>query len=145
MYSTILLCYDGSAEGRMALDEGARLAQATGAGICLLAVVETSSGSLFGQVADAHALELQRDDIRDILEQGRKTLAPLVPSVEARLEFGDPVATITRIAAETGAGLVVVGHHQQGALTRWLTRSVAMGLADTLECSLLLAGHTAAG
>ena len=37
MYTKILLCYDGSREGRLALREGARLAQITGADVILLA------------------------------------------------------------------------------------------------------------
>lgn len=139
MYSVILLCYDGSKEGRLALREGAGLAKALGAAVRLLAVVETSSGSLFGQVADAHALDLQRDDISQILDEGRQKLVDYGLAVETQLEFGDPVATITQVAEDCGADLVVVGHHQQGAFTRWLTRSVAVGLADLLPCSLLLA------
>ena len=58
---------------------------------------------------------------------------------EVRLEFGDPAAKITRVAAESGADLVVVGHHQQGIWTRWMSRSVAADLGDALGCSLLLA------
>lgn len=56
MYSRILLCYDGSREGRLALREGARLAQITGAAVTLLAVVETASGNVYAIGADAVAL-----------------------------------------------------------------------------------------
>jgi nucleotide-binding universal stress UspA family protein len=55
------------------------------------------------------------------------------------MDFGDPVAKIKGAAAETGADLVVVGHHRQGVWTRWLNRSVAAELSDALGCSLLLA------
>ena len=46
------------------------------------------------------------------------------------------VGKITSVAAETGADLVVVGHHRQGVWTRWLNRSVAAELSDALGCSL---------
>ncbi|WP_371328644.1 universal stress protein [Shinella sp. HZN7] len=59
MYTNILLCYDGSREGRLALREGARLAQITGAGVTLLAVVETVSGNALAQAADASVLSYQ--------------------------------------------------------------------------------------
>ena len=43
MYKKVLLAYDGSIEGRLALREGAKLAQFCGAEVFLLAVVETAS------------------------------------------------------------------------------------------------------
>lgn len=139
MYSTILLCYDGSREGRLALREGARLAQITGASVCLLAVVETVSGGGFAQGADAVARDRQEHDFEAILNEGHQRLSAMGLSPEVRLEHGDPVDCITRIAAAMAADLVVVGHHRQSFWTRWLTRSVAADLADMLKCSLLLA------
>lgn len=139
MYARILLCYDGSREGRLALREGARLAQVAGAAVILLAVVETASGSALAQGADVGALGQQQADFEAILEEGRQRLLRMGLSPEVRMAFGDPVASIARTAAETGADLVVVGHHRQGFLTRWLGRSVATELGDRLQCSLLLA------
>ncbi len=139
MYSTMLLCYDGSREGRLALREGARLAQITGASVCLLAVVETVSGGGFAQGADAVARDRQEHDFEAILSEGHQRLSAMGLSPEVRLEHGDPVECITRIAAVLAADLVVVGHHRQSFWTRWLTRSVAADLADRLKCSLLLA------
>ncbi|PHR20632.1 MAG: universal stress protein UspA [Hoeflea sp.] len=139
MYAKILLCFDGSREGRLALREGARLAQITGAGVILLAVVETRAGNALAQGADAGALAHQQADFQNILDEGHQRLSAMGLEPEARLEFGDPVAKITSVATETGADLVVVGHHQQGIWTRWISRSVAAGLGDALGCSLLLA------
>lgn len=61
----------------------------------------------------------------------------LVP--EARLEKEQPVERITSIAQEVSAELVVVGHHLEGALARWLNGSATTSLSDTLSCSLLAA------
>lgn len=139
MYANILLCYDGSREGRLALREGARLAQITGAGVILLAVVETGAGSAWAQGADAGALAHQQIDFKKILDEGHQRLSAMGLAPEVRMEFGDPVAKISQVATETAADLVVVGHHRQGLWTRWMSRSVAAGLSDALGCSLLLA------
>jgi nucleotide-binding universal stress UspA family protein len=139
MYAKIMLCYDGSREGRLALREGARLAQMTGAGVILLAVVETVAGNALAQGADPRAFADQEADFQAILDEGYQRLSAMGLSPEVRMEFGEPVAKITQVAAETGADLVVVGHHQQGFWTRWISRSVAAGLSDALGCSLLLA------
>jgi nucleotide-binding universal stress UspA family protein len=139
VYSRILLCYDGSREGRLALREGARLAQITGAAVTLLAVVETASGNVYAIGADAVALGQQKADLDAILEEGRQRLTGMGLSPQVRIEFGDPVATITRVSVETEADLVVVGHHRHGFWTRWLSRSIAAELSDSLGCSLLLA------
>ena len=142
MYAKILLCYDGSREGRLALREGARLAQITGANVTLLAVVETSSGNTYAIGADAIALGQLQRDLQEILEEGRKRLTEMGLSPQVQLAFGDPVVTITRVSVETEADLVVVGHHQHGFWTRWLSRSIAAELGDSLGCSLLLAQKT---
>ncbi|QIK41543.1 universal stress protein [Pontivivens nitratireducens] len=139
MYKKILLCFDGSREGRLALREGARLAQITGAAVILLAVVETGAGSALAHAADVGALAQQQTDFKEILDEGYRRLSGMGLSPEVHMEFGDPVAKITQVANAIGADLVVIGHHQQGFWTRWMSRSVAAGLGDTLGCSLLLA------
>lgn len=139
MYANILLCYDGSREGRLALREGARLAQITGAKVILLAVVETAAGNALAQGADVGALAQQQADFRAILDEGNQRLSAMGLAPEIRMVFGEPVARITQVATETGADLVVVGHHRQGFWSRWMSRSVAAGLGDALGCSLLLA------
>ncbi|WP_273186709.1 universal stress protein [Hyphomonas adhaerens] len=142
MYAKILLCFDGSREGWLALHEGARLAQTTGARVVLLAVVETGAGNALAQGADAGALAHQQADFKEILDEGHQRLSAMGLAPEVHMEFGDPVAKITSVATEIGADLVVVGHHQQGLWTRWMSRSVAAGLGDALKCSLLLAQKT---
>ena len=139
MYTKILLCFDGSREGRLALREGARLAQITGAGVILLAVIETGAGHALAQGADAGAVAYQQADFKEILDEGHQRLSAMGLAPEVRMEFGDPVAKITQVATETAADLVVVGHHRQSRWTRWMSRSVAVGLGDALGCSLLLA------
>ena len=46
-----------------------------------------------------------------------------------RIEVGDPVATILRVAAEEGADMVLVGDAPAGRLRRWLPRAIGLSLA----------------
>jgi len=102
-------------------------------------VVETVAGNALAQGADASVLAHQQADFKTILDEGHQRLAAMGLAPEIRMDVGDPVAKITDVAVESGADLIVVGHHQQSLWTRWMSRSVAAGLSDALGCSLLLA------
>jgi nucleotide-binding universal stress UspA family protein len=140
MYNTILLAYDGTLEGRLALREGALLAKTCGAEVVLLAVIDTAA--YIPVVADAGVAYVPRDQSEDyqrILDEGTERLRRIGIRHSARLKSGDPVTCICDTATEIGADLVVVGHHKQGALARWLLGSVTASLIDRLPCSLLSA------
>jgi nucleotide-binding universal stress UspA family protein len=140
MYRNILLAYDGTLEGRLALREGALLAKRCQAKVTLLAIVETES---FIPVAgDAGVIYVPRDQTEDyqkVLDEGEARLTRMGLAHTALLRRGDPVASIAAVAKEIGADLVVVGHHRQGLLARWLRGSVTAALIDELDCSLLTA------
>lgn len=139
MYSTIVLAYDGSLEGRLALREGARLAQICHARVILVAVVEPFSEAFVGDFGSIHIPVDKTDDVQTILDEGIARLKRMGLVPEARLERGQPSERIKSVAEDVGADLVVVGHHKQGALARWLVGSVTASLSDTLSCSLLVA------
>lgn len=138
MYRNILLAYDGTLEGRVALREGALLAKRCGAQVVLLAVVD--SAVYMPVVADAGVAYVPRDqteDYRKILDEGAARLTRMGLVHATQLRTGDAVTCIVDAANEIGADLVVVGHHRQGALARWLLGSVTASLIDRLNCSLL--------
>lgn len=144
MYQTILLAYDGSLEGRLALREGARLAQICAARVVLLAVVDPTEDfvPLAGGIAGVYIqpeLPDRTDDVQAILDEGFARLSRMGVAAEARLERGEPVDRITEVAKQVSADLVVVGHHKRGMVARWLIGSVAASLSDSLDCSLLIA------
>ncbi len=140
MYRTILLAYDGSREGRLALREGARLAQICGARVVLLAVVDLSSGFYaMGDASGVFVLSDPKEDVQKILDEGVERLTRMGFTPESRLETGPPTERIVATADAVAADLVVVGHHQQGPFSRWLIGSVASSLIDGLKCSLLVA------
>jgi nucleotide-binding universal stress UspA family protein len=139
MYRTIVLAYDGSLEGRLALREGARLAQICGARVVLVAIVEYASELYASDFGALYAPTDKTPDVQRILDEGIERLKRMGLSFEARLERGAPSERITRLAKEVGADLVVVGHHKQGTLARWLMGSVTTDLSYSLSCSLLVA------
>jgi nucleotide-binding universal stress UspA family protein len=138
MYRKVLLAYDGSAEGRRALREGARLAQICGADVFLFAVVNLSAGVMLAEGAGSGAANYQQEAYEEILAEGVRRLKGMGFSPTARLGIGDPAEQIGAVAREIGADLVVVGHRPQGTLSRWWSGSVAAHLMDHVGCSLLV-------
>lgn len=139
MYGKILLAYDGSVEGRLALREGAKLAKLCNAEVFLLAVINLSTAIMMAEGAAPGAVEHQRDAYQKVLAEGVGRLKAKGFSPTARLEFGDPANQISTVAREIGAGLVVVGHRHQSAFARWWGGSVGASLLEELRCSLLIA------
>ncbi len=139
MYRTIVLAYDGSLEGRLALREGARFAQICKARVILVAIVEVASELYASDFGAIYAPPDKTMDVQNILDEGMERLKRMGLTPEARLERGAPSDRITSVAKEVVADLVVVGHHKQGALARWLKGSVTTELSNSLTCSLLVA------
>ncbi len=140
MYKHILLAYDGTLEGRLALREGALLAKITGARVTLLAVVDSGYG--LGLAVDpigAYVPPDQTESFQRILDEGTARLTRMGLKHEARLEHGQPGERITAVAREISADLVVVGHRRQGVVAGWLLGSVTSDLTNSLPCSLLVA------
>jgi nucleotide-binding universal stress UspA family protein len=138
MYRTILLAYDGTLEGRVALREGALLAKRCEAKVVLLAVIDPAAQvSVVGDAAIAFVPRYQTEDFQKILDEGVARLTRLGLAHTALLRTADPATCIVDVANEVGADLVVVGHHKQGTIARWLIGSVTASLIDRLNCSLL--------
>jgi nucleotide-binding universal stress UspA family protein len=138
LYKKVLLAYDGSIEGRLALREGAKLAQFCGAEVFLLAVVEPS----FGATLEGGVMIPMDEQIaiyKSILAEGVERLRAMGFSPTARLGVGPAGQEIAGVAEEIGANLVVVGHRPTGPLARWWFGSVGTYLIRHLHCSVLVA------
>ncbi len=140
MYRTILLAYDGSQQGREALDQGAELASLCQARVYLLAVVAHEQGVALAEAAAPSDLpEREYQEVRRVLAAGAEELRRAGLSVKTRLGTGNPAEEIGRVAHEVGADLIVVGHREQCALARWWYGSVGASLLAHAPCSLLVA------
>ena len=138
MYRNILLAYDGSCDGREALRQGAKLASLCGARIILLTVIDISGGML-----PVEGMSFVNDDEERqtnlMLEEGRSRLLELGISGDVDLRYGNPAEQIALSAQEIGADLIIVGHRNQGTLSRWLNGSVGASILIQTSCSVLIA------
>jgi nucleotide-binding universal stress UspA family protein len=139
MYDKILLAFDGSREGLVALREGALLARRFQAQIFLLSVLNPSAlgaSGPDGTYVDASNEMIEASNA--MLERGVSAAKRLGLEPTARLMIGEPAAQIGAYAKEIGADLVVVGHRRQGLLERWWSGSSGAKVSDHVDCSVLI-------
>jgi nucleotide-binding universal stress UspA family protein len=139
-YQKILLCYDGSREGRKALRDGANLALALKAETHLLAVVDmrSSIAQSAGLLTDMACGRFE-DAARDILREGVEWLTERGVRAEGHFAFGHPIDEISGLAQSLHVDLVVVGHRCRSGLARWWMGAGNTPLMDRLSCSILVA------
>lgn len=139
MYERVLLAYDGSMEGGIALREGAILARCHGSKVFLLSVVDDSGGVRLAESAQAGLVADLIERSRASLSKGVARLAGLGMQVTAKLAVGEPAKVIGAYAREVSADLVVVGHHKRGMLERWWSGPTGAYLCDHIACTVLIA------
>ena len=142
MYRRILLAYDGSAEGRNALREGALLAKHCKSQVYFLSIVPESSGVRLAEGAFPGPVAHQQQTCRAIFEEGVQKLRQLGFDPVARFVVGEPAQVIAGVAREAKVDLVVVGHRKQSLIARWWSGSTGAYLSDHLDCSLLISRNT---
>ncbi len=143
-YNKILLCYDGTREGRKALRCGADLALDLKAETHLLSVVDmrTSIAQSAGLLTDVACGRFE-DAAREILQEGVDWLTERGVTAHGHFAFGHPIDEIARLAEELKVDLVVVGHRARSGLSRWWMGSGNTQLLDRVSCSILVAVSTA--
>jgi len=139
MYKTVLLAYDGSLEGALALREGALLARRCDAKIVLLSVVPNTGGIRIAEGVAGGVVAHQLDSYKALLKRAIDWLKERGFEVSAKIVVGEPAPTIGQVANEVSADLVVVGHQRRSTLSRWWSGSTNAYLSDNIGCSLLMA------
>jgi nucleotide-binding universal stress UspA family protein len=139
MYKTVLLCYDGSAEGRKALREGAMLARAMASETHLLAICRDLVSTSPPEGMTSVLVECEETVARAVLEEGVRKLIDLGVKAQGTLLIGDPLVHIPSFAAKIHADLVVIGHRPRGRLARWWSESPQPVLLNRVTCSMLIA------
>lgn len=139
VFATMLLCYDGTRESRLALRQGAELAQRCGAEVHLLAVVRTSAAGLVGESLSNEApFSEHTRRIEEILNEGVARLAARGIRAQGHMALGEPIEEIPRLAKALNADLIVLGHRTQSAFARWWRGAVGPTLLDLSSCSILV-------
>jgi nucleotide-binding universal stress UspA family protein len=142
VYRKVLLCYDGSLEGRKALREGAHLARAMGAEAHLLAICRSLISTSVPEGVTPALVASEENSARALLDDGVHKLTELGVRAHGTLVFGDPLVHIPSHAKKIGADLIVMGHRPRGRLARWWSDSDQQTLLHLVSCSILVAMNT---
>jgi nucleotide-binding universal stress UspA family protein len=139
MYQKILLCYDGTIEGRRALRQGAEVAMAMKSQAYLLAICRDMLATAVPEGVTPELMQCEASTAQTLLAEGIQWLRDHDVPSEGSLVYGDPLTRIPDIADRIGADLVVVGYRYRSRLARWWSESEEVTLLHKLHCSLLVA------
>jgi nucleotide-binding universal stress UspA family protein len=140
MIRNVLLAYDGTLEGAMALREGALLARTCRARVHLLSVVPITGGVQLAESIHGGVVGQLVATARPLFQRAVTRLRQLRFDPIARFMVGDPAPTIGGMARELGVDLVVARHNPQSLLSRWWDGSTDVQLSRHVGCSLMLTG-----
>ncbi|HET7731395.1 MAG TPA: universal stress protein [Usitatibacter sp.] len=141
MYKRILLAYDGSESGQKALLESREVAQWSNSEIRLVAVMPPPAAYVGaeGGVYDAGYEKQERERYEAVLAEGLQRLVDAGHNAKGEVVVGEPVAEISRYAAEIAADLIVVGHrHLDSWAQRWWRGSVSKAIIEHAPCNVLV-------
>ena len=141
---TIVVGYDGREPAQHALEEAIRNAGETGARVVAVVV-----GNLVAN-ADPYGIgAIGWESFAPVPEGGPPELQPLLRTARERLDaagvegeavwgLGDPANEIVRVAEETGAEKIVVGHHHHSALGRLFGTDVDARIQEAAGCDVVV-------
>jgi nucleotide-binding universal stress UspA family protein len=148
MAATLVLGYDGSDCSKAALKRTAELAsQIKDATVVVVHAYEFSIGYVPTGMAEAPLLmsaefddhaELVRGYADQQVRQAAEDLGKAGVRAETRVDEGRPVEVLLQVAQETGATLIVVGSHGEGAVSAAFMGSTALKLLHHSELPVLV-------
>ena len=139
MYQSILLCYDGTAEGRRALRHGADVAIAMQARAYLLAICRNLLSSAVPEGVTPELVNCEQDTASQLLAEGVQWLKDRGVPAEGQLVYGNPMVHIPEVAKRINADLIVVGHRYRSRMSKWWSEEEEATLLQKVTCSILVA------
>ena len=139
MYQRILLCYDGTAEGRNALRDGADVAICMKTETHLLAIIRSTTGRSVPEGLTEAAFHRENEEAMQILNEGVAWLKERGLDAHGYIAFGDPIEQIDLTARSLNVDLIVLGHRKRSRLARWWSDSEDATLLERAPCSILVA------
>jgi nucleotide-binding universal stress UspA family protein len=139
MYRKVLLCYDGSQEGRRALRQGADVVICMKSDAHLLAICGSLVASSMPEAVTAHLIEREDSRAQGLLDEGVQWLRDRGVNANGSLEYGNAVDCIAKTAKSVGADLIVLGHKPRGPVAKWWSASDEESLLEKVTCSILVA------
>jgi nucleotide-binding universal stress UspA family protein len=145
MYRKILVAYNGTPESRSALDELVRLAPDASVEVHLAGVVHYPSAYLLaGESVPEVALADEREHMEADLKEAHALVSGRGLKVVDHLVVGEPVDVLTKLVAELGIELLILGHPRSKSFAlRWWRGSVDAVLIERVRCSILVASDAA--
>ena len=138
MYERIVLAYDGTKEGLIALREGALLAKRFQAQVFILSVVPDTDRVALADTLYVDYVGAQVEGYRGLLEHARQVSEQLGLKPVTRLVSGEPAVQISAFAREVKADLVVLGHQRRSLFQRWWSGASGAYVSDLVDCSVLV-------
>ena len=138
MYQNILLCYDGTVEGRRALRQGAEVAVAMKSRAYLLAICRNMLSTAVPEGVTPALVACEQGTAEALLTEGVQWLKDHGVPSEGQLAYGNPMVHIPEVAKRVGADLIVVGHRYRTRLARWWSEEEENTLLQKVSCSILV-------
>ncbi len=139
MYRKVLLCYDGTAEGRRALRQGADVVLCMKSEAYLLAIAQSYASSTIPEGVTPGLCESEDRRANALLQEGVQWLRDRGITAHGSVEYGRASDCIAVFAERIGADLIVVGHKHRSRLARWWSESDEESLLEVVRCSILVA------
>jgi nucleotide-binding universal stress UspA family protein len=139
MYQNILLCYDGTAEGRRALRQGADVAMAMKSNAYLLAICRNMLSISVPEGVTPELVRCEEETAQALLTEGVQWLKDHGVPAEGQLVFGNPMVHIPEVARRINADLIVVGHRYRTRMAKWWSEDEEATLLQKISCSILVA------
>ena len=139
MFRKVLLCYDGTAEGRRALRQGADVVLTMKSEAYLLAICQSYISSAIPEGVTPELARCEDERAQALLDEGVQWLKDKGIAAEGSLEYGSAVDRIAEAAQRIQADLIVLGHKHRTRLERWWSESDEESLLERIDCSVLVA------
>ncbi len=141
MFKRVLLCYDGTAVGRRALERGAELAILVGAQVYVLSIIPNSvADAAVAAGAAGHACIVdEAGGYRKLLDESIELLKSRGVSAEGYLASGNTIEQIIAFSRRLSIDLIVLGHYPQPSGGFWWGTSQRSSLAERANCCVFVA------
>jgi nucleotide-binding universal stress UspA family protein len=145
MYRKILVAYNGTPESRLALDEAIRFAPmprskftSPASFITLPPICSRENTCPKSRLPTSASMEADLKDAHALLAGNGLTVID-------HLLVGEPVDVLTKLVAELGIDLLILGHPRSKSFAlRWWRGSVDAVLIERVRCSVLVAADNPA-
>jgi nucleotide-binding universal stress UspA family protein len=132
----ILVAHDGSKDADDAFDSALDFAALCGARLQVVSVATPPEPPT--RVETEAAIESATLHYEEVFDGLRRRAKERAVDLESRILVGHAAEQILRLASDTGADLIVVGHKGRSAVREWLFGSTSRRVVAHAVCSVLV-------